>query len=102
MKQAHISAHRVAGQLKAPAYLLYPHPQCVTLENVCYLCCHSRNDFIPPVKTGIKSTKNTLPDMNCTPKVRHKTLGVQFFMKYSFEEKLNVVSEITCGKTLES
>ncbi|SHF98270.1 hypothetical protein SAMN05444349_1551, partial [Bacteroides faecichinchillae] len=40
--------------------------------------------------------------MNCTPKVRHKTLGVQFFMKYSFEEKLNVVSEITCGKTLES
>lgn len=23
-------------------------------------------------------------------------------MKYSFEEKLNVVSEITCGKTLES
>ena len=26
-----------------------------------YLCCHSRNDFIPPVKTGIKSTKNPLP-----------------------------------------
>ncbi|WP_373159039.1 MULTISPECIES: hypothetical protein, partial [Bacteroides] len=41
--------------------LLYPHPQCVTLEDVCYLCCHSRNDFIPPVKTGIKSTKNPLP-----------------------------------------
>ena len=40
--------------------------------------------------------------MNCTPKVRHKTLGVQFFMKYSFEEKLNVVSEITCGKGLET
>ncbi|MDC1827272.1 hypothetical protein POZ13_11515, partial [Bacteroides uniformis] len=50
-----------AGKLKAPAYLLYPHPQCVTLEDVCYLCCHSRNDFIPPVKTGIKSTKNPLP-----------------------------------------
>ncbi|EDY93773.1 hypothetical protein BACPLE_03212 [Phocaeicola plebeius DSM 17135] len=31
------------------------------MEDVCYLCCHSRNDFIPPVKTGIKSTKNPLP-----------------------------------------
>ena len=29
------------------------------LENVCYLCCHSRNDFIPPVKTGIKSTEKS-------------------------------------------
>lgn len=51
--------------------------------------------------TSIKQSnkKNVL---NCTPKVGHKTFGVQFFMKYSFEEKLNVVSEITCGKTLVS
>ena len=46
-------------------FALYPQEffekgvhQCVTLENVCYLCCHSRNEFVSLVKTGIKSTKN--------------------------------------------
>lgn len=29
-------------------------------------------------------------------------MGCNLFMKHSFEEKLNVVSEITCGKGLET
>lgn len=40
--------------------------------------------------------------MNCTPKVRHKTLGVQFFMRHSFEEKLNIVSKVKIGQPIES
>ena len=35
--------------------------------------------------------------MNCTPKVRQKTFGVQFFMKHSFEEKLNIVNQALNG-----
>jgi len=40
--------------------------------------------------------------MNCTPKVRHKTLGVQFFMRHSFEEKLNIVSKVKVGHSIKS
>lgn len=39
--------------------------------------------------------------MNCTPKVGHKTLGVQFFMRHSFEEKLNIVSKVKSGHPIE-
>uniref|UniRef100_UPI001896FBAE hypothetical protein n=3 Tax=Bacteroides TaxID=816 RepID=UPI001896FBAE len=35
-----------------------------------------------PVKKEI-----AVSGVNCTPKVRHKTLGV-FFMKYSYEQRL--------------
>jgi len=31
--------------------------------------------------------------LNCTPKVGHKTFGV-FFMKYSYEQRLIIVSRI--------
>lgn len=38
-------------------------------------------------------------DMNCTPKVRHKTLGV-FFMKYSYEQRLIIVSRVKQGEAI--
>ena len=37
--------------------------------------------------------------MNCTPKVRHKTLGV-FFMKYSYEQRLIIVSRVKQGEAI--
>lgn len=40
--------------------------------------------------------------VNCTPKVRHKTLGVQFFMRHSFEEKLNIVSKVKSGQLINT
>ena len=36
------------------------------------------------------------------PKVRHKTLGVQFFMRHSFEEKLNIVSKVKSGQLINT
>ncbi len=40
-----------------------------------------------------------LPHVNCTPKVRHKTLGV-FFMKYSYEQRLIIVSRVKQGEAI--
>lgn len=37
--------------------------------------------------------------MNCTPKVRHKTFGV-FFMKYSYEQRLIIVSGVKQGELI--
>ena len=37
--------------------------------------------------------------LNCTPKVRHKTLGV-FFMKYSYEQRLIIVSRVKQGEAI--
>lgn len=50
--------------------------------------------FVPslPVKAGTAQ-------LNCTPKVRHKTLGV-FFMKYSYEQRLIIVSRVKQGEAI--
>ena len=40
-----------------------------------------------------------VPALNCTPKVRHKTLGV-FFMKYSYEQRLIIVSRVKQGEAI--
>ena len=37
--------------------------------------------------------------MYCTPKVRHKTFGV-FFMKYSYEQRLIIVSRVKQGELI--
>ena len=47
-------------------------------------------------KTGKYQVVYTL---NCTPKVRHKTLGV-FFMKYSYEQRLIIVSRVKQGEAI--
>ena len=39
------------------------------------------------------------PEMYCTPKVRHKTFGV-FFMKYSYEQRLIIVSRVKQGELI--
>ena len=37
--------------------------------------------------------------MKCVPKVRHKTFGV-FFMKYSYEQRLIIVSRVKQGELI--
>ena len=46
-----------------------------------------------------KSMRKECVTMNCTPKVRHKTLGV-FFMKYSYEQRLIIVSRVKQGEAI--
>ena len=46
-----------------------------------------------------RKSKGAVTLLYCTPKVRHKTFGV-FFMKYSYEQRLIIVSRVKQGELI--
>jgi transposase-like protein len=53
----------------------------------------------PYLQGILKGTKEAVSKLYCTPKVRHKTFGV-FFMKYSYEQRLIIVSRVKQGELI--
>ena len=62
---------------------------------------HILPDFLCtlPITPDFNLLKQTASTLYCTPKVRHKTFGV-FFMKYSYEQRLIIVSRVKQGELI--
>ena len=58
LKEGEICGEGVGGKVKGGGYVVYGDGEWVRLEDVWYVCCDSRNDFMGGVKRGMKCRKN--------------------------------------------
>ena len=69
------------------------------IYDICPAVIYPRMKVIPELtRNGFKGAFYDIC-LYCTPKVRHKTFGV-FFMKYSYEQRLIIVSRVKQGELI--